>query len=133
MNAILCKDEVPIYLLNQRPQFEAVFTTESIHGPRNKGVQQEWPYLPSSPKTQWGTACFSSLELWALLNYRSVSSKGPRFSRAHSTGPIKPVYSCRPSTLDSLCPETSRRLGPLRWACIYSHSPASICFLQGPD
>lgn len=38
MNAILCKDEVPIYLLNQRPQFEAVFTTESIHGPRKRST-----------------------------------------------------------------------------------------------
>lgn len=51
MDAILCKDEVPIYLLNQRPQFEAVFTTESIHGPRNKGVQKSGPtyHRPKNP------------------------------------------------------------------------------------
>lgn len=39
MEAIVCKDGVPIYSLNQRLQHEAVFATESIHGTQNKGVE----------------------------------------------------------------------------------------------
>ena len=39
MEATVCKDGRRVYSLNQRLQYEAVFSTESIHGSRNKGVE----------------------------------------------------------------------------------------------
>lgn len=130
---MLCKDGVPVYSLNQRPQlWGCVCNRKYIQ------VQEQRSRSRSGPTHHY---CWRPTEGLCASHLGNsglcwVSSPSPQMeytlSSGHSKGPIEPQSTEREpghsGLLVSLCPGTNGWLG---CACMYSHSSGSVWFLQG--